>query len=67
MKPKPPNTDSLPPWIQWLAQDEDGAWWGFEVEPLLADHGWYENEVGRYLKLGSEEANPQWRNSLSRR
>ncbi len=66
-KAEAPNTENLPLWIHWLAQDSDGAWWGFEVEPLQADHGWYENEVGRYLRLESGNANPQWRNSLTRR
>jgi hypothetical protein len=71
MKTDMPNTDKLPSWIHWLAQDADGVWWGFEVEPLQADHSWYENEVGHYLRLkpqlGSGKANPQWRNSLHRR
>ena len=39
-------------WVHWLAQDADGAWWGFEVEPLMHDSGWYENEVGRYIRAG---------------
>ncbi|MCK4585781.1 MAG: hypothetical protein KAU29_00450 [Gammaproteobacteria bacterium] len=59
--------DNLPPWIHWLAQDADGVWWGFEVEPLQADHSWYENEVGQYLRLEAGKPNPQWRNSLRRR
>ena len=66
-KLKTPNTDSLPAWIHWMAQDADGIWWGFEVEPLQAGHNWYENEVGRYLRLGTGKSNPQWRNSLHRR
>lgn len=53
-----------PEWVQWLAQDADGGWWGFEVEPLQNHHGWYENEVGHYIKIADEEPNPQWQNSL---
>ena len=62
-----PNIDKLPDWVHWLAQNADGAWWGFEVEPLQADKSWYENEVGRILKLKAGKTNPQWRNSLQRR
>lgn len=57
---------SAPDWVNWIAQDADGAWWGFEVEPLQADRYWYENEVGRYIALGRGAANPNWRESLRR-
>lgn len=62
----PPNCDDLPPWVHWLAQDADGAWWAYEVEPNEADQGWYENEVGRSLRLEPGSANPRWRDSLQR-
>lgn len=63
----PPNCDDLPAWAQWLAQDADGTWWAYEAEPNEADHGWYENEVGRCLRLETGSANPRWRESLQRR
>ncbi len=53
-----------PEWVQWLAQDADGCWWGFEVEPLQNHHGWYENEVGQYIKIAEAAPNPRWQNSL---
>jgi len=56
----------IPDWINWIAQDADGAWWGYSVEPLQHDSGWYENEVGDRLKLGCTEPNPAWRDSLRR-
>ena len=62
-----PDSDDLPAWVQWLAQDADGSWWGYEAEPNQADHGWYENEVGRCRRLTAGPANPRWRNSLRRR
>ena len=55
-----------PTWVRWLAQDRDGAWWGFEHEPNEGDVSWYENEVGRYLKLAQGEVNPRWRQALYR-
>ena len=48
----------LPEWVLWIAQDANGAWWGYECEPLQHDTGWYENEVGRRLVLRLSEANP---------
>lgn len=55
-----------PDWVQWLAQDADGIWWGYEVEPLQNHHGWYENEVGKYIKITEGQANPQWQKSCRR-
>ena len=57
---------TLPDWVCWLAQDADGTWWGFEVEPNASHQGWYENEWGRYLKLSHAEPNPDWQISLTR-
>lgn len=60
----PPNQNNRPAWVQWLAQDADGVWWGFEAEPHQADISWYENEVGRYVRLESAALNTCWRESL---
>ena len=56
----------LPDWVKWRAQDADGTWWGYEVEPLQHDSGWYENEVGRYIRLSKTTANPHWRMTCER-
>ncbi len=55
----------IPPWVNWLAQDADGAWWGYSVEPLQYHLGWYENEVGERIKLAQGTPNPNWRESLT--
>lgn len=59
------STLHMPAWVNWVAQDENGAWWGYSVEPLRNDHGWYENEVGRYTRIGESDAD-QWESSLQR-
>lgn len=57
----------LPGWVAWVARDADGAWWGFEVEPLPHDSGWYENEVGRYVRIARAAPGPgDWRSTLER-
>ena len=56
----------LPEWIAWIAQDKNGVWWGFEQEPNEGHDFWYENEVGRYLKITTTEPNTDWRNTLLR-
>jgi len=52
-----------PPWVRWIAQDSSGVWWGYSVEPLRNDTGWYENEVGRCIRLG-ETVSGDWERSL---
>ena len=55
---------TLPGWVQWIAQDANGQWWGYEVEPHKYHAGWYENEVGDRLQLEPAPPNPDWRQSL---
>ena len=57
---------TLPGWVNWLAQDADGTWWAFEIEPLMHDQGWYENEIGRCVRLVQEQANRDWELTLMR-
>jgi hypothetical protein len=58
--------DTIPDWVRWAAQDADGYWWGYEVEPLEYDQGWYENELGRRIRLKKTTANPEWRHTLTK-
>lgn len=57
----------IPGWVVWLAQDKNGSWWGYSVEPHQHTTGWYENEVGEYIRLGLGEPNPGWQDSLRRK
>ena len=63
---KKSNTQELPAWVKWKAQDADGAWWGYSVEPLEYSDGWYENEVGQRIKIKHAKANPDWINTLTK-
>ena len=56
---------AIPERLQWIAQDSDGAWWGYTAEPHRHDSGWYENEVGETLHLG-RTAPDNWERSLTR-
>ena len=58
--------NAAPIWARWIAQDRDGAWWAFEAEPNLGDLAWYENEVGRYVRLGMGAPNTLWHKALYR-
>ena len=41
MKKELPDFE-IPDWVRWVAQDGSGVWWGYSVEPLRNDNGWYE-------------------------
>ena len=62
----PPDAAVLPDWANWQAQDADGAWWVYETEPQEYHKGWYENELGRRLKIAAGPANLEWRSTLGR-
>lgn len=58
-----PFPSQTPVWASWIAQDGNGVWWGYSVEPLRNETGWYENELGRHVRLG--ESKPLgWERSL---
>jgi len=61
-----PTGLTYPVWVNWLAQDKNGCWWGFSVEPQEHSSGWYENEVGRYILLQKNKENPDWRLTLTK-
>jgi hypothetical protein len=61
------NFPDLPDWVAWIAQDADGALWGYEAEPNKQHNGWYENEVGRIVRLGSGAPPVDWEATLIRR
>lgn len=60
------QTEILPEWVKWVSQDADGAVWGYECEPHQYHKGWYENEVGRSIKISMTKANSNWYKSLKR-
>lgn len=55
---------TIPDWVCWIAQDADGVWWGYQVEPNQSDSSWYENEVGKIVRLDSAAPNRDWLQTL---
>lgn len=63
LKPDLENIN-VPNWVRFIAQDADGTWWGYSVEPLQNHHGWYENEVGEHIKLFKAKEQKRWRQCI---
>jgi hypothetical protein len=53
--------------LNWIAQDENGVWWGFENKPVPGIHGWIDALDGTKILLKQEiEQNTNWRDTLQR-
>jgi len=53
--------------LNWIAQDENGVWWGFENEPIAGVHGWLDTTDGTKILLKQESRqNAGWRDTLRR-
>ena len=50
--------------INWVAQDQNGIWWGFEQQPVADSGGWSNFQDTMKLKLKTETPNPGWRETL---
>jgi hypothetical protein len=58
-----PSWNSAPEWASYLAQDEDGDWYWFELEPQPGRIQWNLNESrGKY-----EPCKKGWEGTLERR
>lgn len=58
------NTQSIERAINWVAQDQNGEWWGFQCEPQTNETGWSYTEDSLKLKLKREDPNLNWRDTL---
>lgn len=58
--PPPPDSKA----INWVAQDQNGVWWGFEQQPVPDSAGWSNFQDTMKLKLKQEPPNPGWRETL---
>jgi len=54
----------VPEWVRFIAQDSDGSWWGYSVDPLQNHRGWYENELGKNVKLLQGKVVGDWRDNI---
>jgi pSer/pThr/pTyr-binding forkhead associated (FHA) protein len=53
--------------LNWIAQDENGVWWGFENKPVPGIHGWIDGLDGTKILLKQENlTNTGWRDTLQK-
>lgn len=70
---KPEWNEDTPKWANWLAQDEDGEWWWYEMKPKLrfGFKAWVETSRNGKLDPASGRMtsgkNEYWENTLEPR
>jgi len=53
--------------LNWIAQDANGVWWGFENKPVPGIHGWIDGLDGAKILLKQDIVeNELWRDTLQR-
>ena len=52
----------IPEDVKWVAQDDDGMWWGFSNKPSKDKHGWKTDDAMHELLQSS--TNDDWTSSL---
>lgn len=58
----------VPDWVEWIAQDKDGTWFGYEVEPKtgkdIVPGEWIARNHNHIELADSAETSPNWQQSL---
>ena len=52
--------------LNWIAQNEDGVWWGFEIEPVIGESVWENQNNGMKILLKEETSNKNWKDTLQK-
>ena len=52
--------------LNWIAQNQNGVWWGFEIEPIASSEGWENQQNGMKIMLKEEGSNESWKETLQK-
>lgn len=56
------------PLVNWICQDADGEWWGFQDKPVIVDYTWIPSNPGSYWEMiERKEPNSKWKETLTKR
>jgi hypothetical protein len=67
-----PEWSETPDWVSWISQDEDGIWFGYDIEPIALESEWGRMDLGffgngRCILLERGKPSGEWRNTLEPR
>jgi len=52
--------------LNWIAQNANGVWWGYELEPVAGAEEWENPQNGMKILLKEEQANDGWKDTLQK-
>lgn len=52
--------------LNWIAQNANGVWWGYEKEPVAGAKDWENQQNGMKVLLKEESSNENWRDTLQK-
>ncbi len=52
--------------LNWIAQNSNGVWWGFEIEPVTGVDVWENQQNGMKILLKEEAGNGNWKDTLQK-
>ena len=52
--------------LNWIAQNQNGVWWGFENEPVVGSEIWENQQNGMKIMLKEEGSNDNWKDTLQK-
>jgi len=58
------DSSLIPEEVKWVAQDDEGMWWGFSSKPAEDKHGWRTEEDELMHELLQSSTNEDWRFTL---
>ncbi len=54
----------IPEEVEWVAQDDEGMWWGFSSKPFESEHGWKTEANEDMYQLLQASNNEDWKQTL---
>jgi len=69
MKPK---WKDIPDWVEYIAQDANGVWHGYNLEPYAYEDQWQRLDLnmfsgGKFIRIGRTHDCENWKHSLEQR
>lgn len=62
-----PEWKDIPVYINWIAQDADGDWYGYDEKPEKRGNYWYGYHLSKSYYLKESDPNEEWYNTLEQR
>lgn len=57
----------IPVWVEWIAQNSDGNWYGYQCKPRIGRHRYLpENGYSAFVWIAKGDQNVEWKETLEK-